>query len=71
MIRIGGASQANISASIVATWRRSPSMVADPVPGHRSDCLHAFEYAATPECKAIVKSLWDGGDVMVVSVAAN
>ena len=38
-----------------------------PIPGHRFDCLHAFEYAATPDCKAIVKALWVGGDVMVVA----
>lgn len=36
-----------------------------PLPSRRADCLHAFEYAGTPGLKAIVKSLWDGGDVMV------
>ena len=42
-----------------------------PVPGHRFQCLHAFEYAAGPEDKAIVKALWDGGDVMVVARATK
>jgi hypothetical protein len=31
----------------------------------RADCLHAFEYGGTAAPKAIVKSLWVGGDVMV------
>jgi hypothetical protein len=36
-----------------------------PVPGRRDDGLHEFEYAMTPGPKAIVKSLWCGGHVMV------
>jgi hypothetical protein len=42
---------------------------AHPVPVRRTDCLHAVEYAWPPGPKAIVKSLWDGGDVMVIRAA--
>ena len=65
MIRIGGALQANISASMVATCRRNPSTGSPRSQGVECDWLHELEYAMSPGPKAIVKSLWSGGDVMV------
>lgn len=61
---MGGESHANISASMDPAAQLVERL--DPVPGHRSDCLHGVEYATTREPKAIVKSLWVGGDVMVI-----
>ena len=67
MIRIGGASQANMSASMVATLPAQPLDRVDLACGLRCDLLHEFEHAVRLRRKAIVKWLWCGADVMVLS----